>query len=221
MRTMDINAPLVFPVDPANRRRYLRTVRSPFNLFYRLLMLSGFLASMYAVMAYRALNKESWSTSWFIPLFFVCVFLIIWEGVLYVIRWFHLDAGIMYKRSEKLMLQKKEVKSLYTKADGNFSSAEQHIPYSAITGLTILTDSRSGLPVLQVDASQVTLRTLYETPTGATGHRLVTLQPPDSRRYFPLYYRQSEQVLQHLVSKTGLQLNNGSIDIRKLKEKRI
>lgn len=202
-------------------RRYLRYVRSPYNIVYQLLAALGILIAAYGVYRFKLSQGERWLSLWYIPLVFVTIFLVVWLGVLRIIRGHHLDAHLMYKRDEMLILEADKMESGYRKMNSTGIYASQHFRYEDITGLTLLTDRYSRLPVLRVDLKAVLQTGTLVTEASALTHEAEVYEGQESRRYFPLYFDKPDILIDHLVRVTGLPLRQEQADIKKLREKRI
>ncbi len=198
------------------RRRYLWHTRYPFDFLYTPLVVLGILFATYVVYANLVLQGMT-RTNILFGVFILTVSVALWVGLFAIIRWVHRDSRWMYKRLDFLVCYKKRFKLVYAPNAMIRTGASQSIGYSSITDLTLLTDIRSGLPVLQVDAAKVEFAAEYEGRYFGTG----TLYPPESRRYFPLYYKNSDQFIQLLLQKTGLPLKRGTVHLHTLREKKL
>ena len=186
--TTETFEPIKYKANFLLRRRYLRQARYPFNIMYNCIASLGI--AVYAYYSYKYLKTVSaedlgsfvfWAGQIFLAFLFIAIFL----GAIFGIRYYHRDRNIMYRNFERFTLKRKKLEVDYYKLTGQINTACQIIRYGHITALTLLTDEQSGLKVLRIDASSVLLKTTGYKEDGTNTE--ILLKSPTQARYFPLY----------------------------------
>ena len=82
--------------------KYYRRFRYPFNIIYWILLYGGIAFSL--IITFKEVTNNV--NTWYVPVMFLLFFIIIWVGVIYIVRWIHLDSKVMYKIFEHVDLCK-------------------------------------------------------------------------------------------------------------------
>lgn len=205
-------------------------MRGPFNIIVNILFILSIPLSGLVYWYFATLDGPFRPEYWYVHTVFVAFFLIIYFTIVVSLRLHILDRGMMYKADDYIEMQDNEFFSFYRKVNSGSSYITQHTELKNIKRLTMLVDEKTGLEVLQVDASEIYLRRSYYSDGGsndggwygfAYDGKEKTLYEPDSRRYYPLYYQDSDVFVDYLLASTGLKLNREMVNIRELKEKRL
>ena len=200
--------------------KYYRRFRYPFNIIYWILLYGGIAFSL--IITFKEVTNNV--NTWYVPVMFLLFFIIIWVGVIYIVRWIHLDSKVMYKIFEHVDLYKHKMVSSY-KLMFSFihSSAQEHILFGNIKSLCLITDTKTDLQILEVELKELEIKFMEdesENRSNIRANKVKTLNYPDATRYIPLYFKENEYLLDYLKKQSNLPITTKTMNFNNIVQKR-